>query len=80
MKLSIHSLKGTIFDGVATKLTIPTTSGEITVLDHHRALISTLKKGTVHMTDQKDNMQAFAIGGGVLEVKPGNIVTVLTND
>lgn len=80
MNLKIYSLKGTLFDGVAVKLTIRTTSGEITALDHHRALISTLKKGTARITDEKDHTQTMDVGGGVLEVKPNNEVTVLIND
>ncbi len=80
MNLKIYSLKGTLFDGVATKLTLPTTSGEITVLDHHRALISTLKKGTAKITDGKEQIKTIALAGGVLEVKPNNEVTVLVNE
>jgi ATP synthase F1 epsilon subunit len=80
MNLRIYSLRGTLFDGVSTKLTINTTSGEITILDHHRALISTLKKGTARITDVNDSAQVVAIGGGVLEVKPNNEVTVLVNE
>ncbi len=80
MNVKIYSLKGTLFDGMATKLTIPTTSGEITVLDHHRALISTLKKGVMRITNEKNKEQLFPLAGGVLEVKQNNEVTALVND
>ena len=80
MHLSIHSLKNTLFDQVATQLTVPTTTGEITILDNHRALITLLKKGVATIIDDEDKEKKLTITGGFLEVKPNNEVTVLIEE
>ena len=80
MKLSIHSLKSTLYDGKASKLSIPTRMGEITILNHHRALITLLQKGIARIVNDKNEEKFFPVKGGFLEVKPNNSVTVLVEE
>ncbi len=79
MELNIISLRGIEYQGTIKSLNIRTTSGEITVLDHHRPLVTVLDKGTAHIVDTKDNKQDVAIAGGFLEVSPANTINVLVD-
>ncbi len=77
MHVSIHSIKETLFDGEAVSLTCPTTSGEITILDHHRPIITVLQKGTLTVTDSAGRVTTVDTVGGVVEVHD-NSVRVIT--
>lgn len=72
MKLSIYSLRKIIFHGEVKSLTCPTTSGEITVLDHHRPLITVLKNGVIKIDDLKDKDSYIELRSGFLEVGRSN--------
>lgn len=84
MKLSIHSLNQTLFDGNIRQLTAKTAVGELTILDNHIPLmvslvsgllqIKTIDKGGVH-----EKSTTFQIHGGFLEVKPRGEVVVLAD-
>jgi len=74
MKLSIYSLKNILFQGEASSFNCPTEMGEITVLNHHEALISVLSAGTIKIIDKEKKEQFFEIKSGFLEVKPDNEV------
>lgn len=73
MDLRIYSLDGTIFEGQAQSVSLPTTDGEITVLKGHIPLITTLKDGMV-----KFNSESKDIKGGFAEIG-GNRVVVLVS-
>ena len=77
MKLHVTSLKGVEYEGDIKSFNIKTTSGEITILDHHLPLVTVLQKGTAHIIDTKDNKKDIAITSGFLEVSPTNTVNVL---
>ena len=69
MTVSIYSLKKTIFHGEAKSLTCPTTSGEITLLDNHRPLITVLKSGVMKMVDKSEEIHYINVSSGFLEVQ-----------
>ncbi|HEY4512207.1 MAG TPA: ATP synthase F1 subunit epsilon [Candidatus Paceibacterota bacterium] len=73
MKISIHSLEGTIYEGDAAQITLPSSDGEITVLKNHIPLITTLKSGSIRFSDQN-----IPIVGGFAEVTKDKVV-VLAN-
>lgn len=77
MNLVITSLRGIEYTGDIKSLNIRTTSGEITILNHHRPLVTVLEKGTAHIVDSKDNKKEIAISSGFLEISPANTVNVL---
>ena len=79
MQLKVVSLKGVEYEGEIKSLNIRTTSGEITILNHHRPLVTVLEKGTAHIVDTKDNKKDIAITSGFLEVSPSNTVNVLVD-
>ena len=78
MKLNIISLKGLEFDGEVSSLNLKTTSGEITILDNHRLLITQLSKGEAVVIKENGNKLKFNIESGFLEVAAGNKATILT--
>ena len=79
MKLVIYSLKGVEFSGEAASFNVKTTSGEITVLDHHRPLVTILESGTakIGLTDQ--SVKNFEIKSGFLEMDHKNNLSVLVD-
>jgi len=69
---SLITPEATAFTGEASSVTIPTTTGEITVLPGHIPLISTLAPGMM-IVRVKDGEQYFAVSRGVVEVTAKNI-------
>jgi len=72
MKLSIYSLKKILYEGDAASVNVKTTSGEITILDHHRPLISELAKGTIAIVDSANKEHFVPVLSGFLEVSSDN--------
>ena len=68
MKLGIYSLKKILYQGTANAVNCKTEAGEITVLEHHRPLISVLQKGVVKITDEKEKDHYIQVRAGFLEV------------
>ena len=79
MKLSVHSIEETLYSGEVKKLTLTTTSGEITVLDNHLPLISVVRSGKIYYTDSQNEEKELLVSGGILEVKPESEVVILAN-
>ncbi len=77
MRVAVYSLQKMLYEGEATSVNAKTLAGEITVLDHHRPLISMLTEGAVRVTDAANGDQWFNVKGGFLEVEPGNSVRLL---
>jgi F-type H+-transporting ATPase subunit epsilon len=59
-------------------LTLPTTTGEITVLSHHIPLVSNLAPGEIRYKIG-DKQEFFVVSGGVIEVGKNNNVAVLAD-
>ncbi|MBX4187678.1 MAG: ATP synthase F1 subunit epsilon [Candidatus Doudnabacteria bacterium] len=59
-------------------VTVPTQTGEITILQNHIPLVSNLKSGELRYKESGvDNF--FAVSGGFIEVREGNQVIVLAD-
>jgi F-type H+-transporting ATPase subunit epsilon len=80
MFVSVYSLKRTLFEGEAAAINVQTISGEITVLDHHRPLITMLKKGVLKITDSEKKEQFFNVASGFLEVGTDNRAKLLVDE
>lgn len=78
MKLQIISLKGVEFDGEISSLNLKTAAGEITVLDKHRPLMTTLVTGKAHIVKKDGERTTFNISSGFLEVN-SHEVNILVN-
>ena len=79
MQVQIISLEGVRFDGPAAGVNVKTTSGEITVLDHHLPLISVLQPGQAHVILADKTRKTFTLAGGFLEMNAHNKLTILAD-
>ena len=75
--LVIASVGETRFDGAATSVTFPGAEGELTVLPHHEALVTTLKSGTITVRESAGEKKEFPVQGGILEVSGNRAVVLL---
>jgi len=80
MKLSIYSLKKILFQGNAESVNLKTASGEITVLDHHRPLVSVLAAGTVKIIDNEKKEHYIPVSSGFLEVNSENQTRLIVDE
>jgi len=77
MKLQVFNLKGVAYDGEVISLNAKTASGEITVLEHHRPLITILKKGELRIVTKDGSKQTIPADSGFLEVRQGGEASVI---
>ena len=77
MRVSIHSIQQTLYDGEAEKVICWTPQGQITVLDHHLPLISRLTGPNLTVMEAGGERREMPLQGGFLEVRPGSEVVVL---
>ncbi len=68
-----------VYENDIFQVSIPTTTGEITVLPHHSPLVSILQAGEMKVLD-KNGEQVIAIGSGFLEVKANNEIIILADN
>ena len=79
MKLNIISLKGIEFTGEVAGFNVKTTSGEITILNHHKPLITILKNGTAYIMQRNGERLPLEINSGFLEMSLNNELNVLVS-
>lgn len=68
----------TVFAADATQVSLPTQTGEITVLPHHIPIVSIIVPGVLHIRTASGEDQDLAVSGGFVEVRGMN-VTVLAD-
>lgn len=76
LQLKIVSLKEVVYSDYVDSVTLPTKTGEITVLPNHVPLISHLATGTIR-AKSAGQQKSFDIDGGFMEVSPDSRLTVL---
>ena len=69
MQLGVYSLKRVLYEGQAESLNCKTISGEITILDNHRPLVSMLASGTIKIVDNNKKEHYIPVSTGFLEVQ-----------
>ena len=75
MKLTISQIDKVLLSDDVESVTVPGTSGEMTVLAHHMPLITTLKRGTITVKHKEGKPEVFEIDSGFLEI--GKTETVI---
>jgi len=80
MKVSIYSLKNTLFQGEAASLNCKTSSGEITVLDHHEPLITNLEEGLIKIIDKSQKPSYIQVSSGFIEIRSNNEVRCIVEE
>ncbi len=78
MRLSVYTIQSTLFEGEVKSVTLPTPMGEITVLDNHLPMITLVNSGDISYTDSRNENGSLPFPGGVLEVRPGSEVILLS--
>lgn len=77
MNLQIITPQKITFEGEVTAITVPSTSGEITILKNHEALFTMLNAGVIKI--KKSGADEFlAIGGGYLETNKEKTILVVS--
>lgn len=67
-----------LFEGDVVSVSVPTTSGVITVLPEHVPLVSSISSGELMLKREGEDMY-FAIFSGVIDVRPQSQVTILAD-
>ncbi|WKZ24697.1 MAG: ATP synthase F1 subunit epsilon [Patescibacteria group bacterium] len=57
-----------------SRVTVPTVSGEITILPHHIPLVSILAPGVVEAETENGDIEIMSVSGGLVEVVLGKVV------
>lgn len=73
MNIRIITPERVLYDGDVEQVTIPTQSGEITVLPHHIPLVGLLKPGELALKRQGD-MLPMVVSTGMFHVGPDDII------
>ncbi len=78
MLLKIVTPDGITYESEIDQVSLPTQTGEITVLPQHIPLVSVLKAGEVRI--QKNGQEVeLAVSGGVVEIRPKNEIYILAD-
>lgn len=77
MRVAIHTIQKTLFEGDAEKVIAYTPQGQMTVLDHHLPLISRINGPSVTIAGRDGKQSDIPLTGGFLEVRPGSRVVIL---
>lgn len=75
-ELEILSPEGLSFKGEALSVSIPTTSGIITVLPGHANLVTILKRGDIFVTTKSEYEQKITVTGGYVEISEHKVNVV----
>ncbi len=76
MTLEIISPTGILFQGEATRVTLPGTVGSFTVLQDHASLLSTLKAGELEY-ESNSEVKTLTVEGGFVDVNNNRVVVCL---
>lgn len=77
--LKIATPEKIVYENDVLQATIPTQSGEITVLPNHVPLVSALQAGELRVKD-KHGEHILALAGGFLEIKKNNEIIILADN
>lgn len=64
----------TVLQADLTQLSVPTTSGELTILAHHLPLVTIIKAGVIELKKINGQLEVLAVSGGILEVMLNKVV------
>lgn len=68
-----------VYENDILQISIPTTTGEITILPNHSPLVSVIQAGELRIRDNNGE-QIIAVAGGFLEVRANNEVIILADN
>lgn len=71
--LHIVTPTGTLFKKKCRSVTVPTTTGYITILPEHTSLISELSEGSIHITEGSLSHE-YVVHRGSIEISPEGVL------
>lgn len=74
IKFEIVTPEQVVLKEAVVRATIPTTSGEVTILPNHIPLVSVLQPGVIEVQKEDGDIEVIVVSGGFLEVVSGKIV------
>lgn len=76
MKFKVITPQGILLDKQIDRVTLPGVLGELTVLHDHAPLLTTLRRGTIHIMSGGQT-ETIEVETGIAEVKQNNIRVIL---
>lgn len=77
LRFKLVSPERIVSDEDALSVSLPTATGEITVLPHHAPLVSLLTSGIIRLRKPSGDEDEIAVSGGFIHVEKNGNVTVL---
>lgn len=71
MHIGVYSLQKVLYEGEVRSVNCRTAAGDVTILDHHRPLISVLREGTMTIVDGSGETSYIPVSSGFVEVRNG---------
>jgi F-type H+-transporting ATPase subunit epsilon len=68
MNLTVLTPDKELYQGEVSRITVPGVQGEFEVLENHAPIVSSLASGTVNITTENKDSQAWTINSGFIEV------------
>lgn len=79
LKFKIATPEKVVYENEIFQVSIPTTTGEITVLPNHSPLVSILQAGELRIKDSEGE-HLMAVSGGFLEIRANNELIILADN
>jgi len=79
MRVSIYSIQQTLYEGEAEKVICRTSLGQMTVLDRHIPLVSSLTGPSIEVVKRDRGREKIDMRSGFIEVRPESEVVILIN-
>jgi F-type H+-transporting ATPase subunit epsilon len=76
MKLEIITPDKKLYEGDVKYASFPGSEGSFGVLNNHAAMIATLKKGNIELTEDNNNNVSFVVKGGVVEILKNKVIVL----
>jgi F-type H+-transporting ATPase subunit epsilon len=74
IKFEIVTPEQVVLKEAVIRATIPTTSGELTILPDHIPLVSVLQAGVIEVEKDNGEIEVMVVSGGFLEVQSDKII------
>jgi F-type H+-transporting ATPase subunit epsilon len=79
IKVNIVSPSGEVFSGEAISVQVPGSSGQMTILPKHAAILSSLSKGTIRVNTSESDNTDFVIETGFIENTNDSLTIIIEN-
>jgi F-type H+-transporting ATPase subunit epsilon len=76
MHLEIITPEKNIYTGEVNMVNLPGSEGSFGILENHAPIISTLKQGTIKITELNNTEKTFEVKGGVIEMSNNKIIVL----